>query len=78
MSVTEQFKDCVQADLIRALGSEELRGLVDGDSLPIPPPEAREWYFEGNDLAYWAYGLGDRLLLEQLGRQLDRPLGVQS
>jgi SAM-dependent methyltransferase len=77
-SVTEQFKQCVQADLIRALTSDELRGLVDGDVLPIPPPEAREWYFEDNDLAYWAYGLGDRLLLEQLGRELGRPLGLDS
>jgi SAM-dependent methyltransferase len=51
---------------------------VAADLLPVPPPEARERYFEGDDMSYWTSGLGDRLLLEELGLRLGRPLTAES
>ena len=74
----ERFSGCVQGPLLAAIDPEQLRALVAADLLPVPPPEAREWYFEGDDMSYWTSGLGDRLLLEDLGRQLGRPLTIDS
>jgi SAM-dependent methyltransferase len=74
----ERFKDCAQGPMLAALDPEQLRALVAADLLPIPPPEARESYFAGDDMSYWTSGLGDRLVLEDLGRRLDRPLTADS
>ena len=70
----DRFSHCAQGPLLAAIEPERLRALVAADPLPIPPAEAREGYFEGDDMSYWTSGLGDRLLLEDLGRQLGRPL----
>lgn len=74
----ERFRGCAQGPLLAAIDSEELRKLLAGDLLAVPPPEARERYFEGDDMSYWTSGLGDRLLLEDLGRRLGRPLTADS
>lgn len=74
----ERFKGCAQGPLLAALDPDELRALVAADRLPIPPPQARESYFAGDDMSYWTSGLGDRLLVEDLGRRLDRPLTADS
>lgn len=70
-----RFDGCAQGPLLAALDRDELDELLAADRLPVPPPEARERYFEGDDMAYWISGLGDRLLLEELGRLVERPLG---
>lgn len=74
----ERFKGCAQGPLLAAVDPDELRALLADDLLPIPPPAARERYFEGNDMSYWTSGLGDRLLLEDIGRSLGRPLTADS
>ncbi len=74
----ERFKRCAQGPLLAAIDPQELRALVAADLLPVPPPAVRERYFEGNDMSYWTSGLGDRLLLEDLGRRLGRPLTADS
>jgi SAM-dependent methyltransferase len=74
----ERFKECAQGPLLAAIDRHELRELVAADLLPVPPPEARERYFEGDDMSYWTSGLGDRLLLEELGLRLGRPLTAES
>jgi SAM-dependent methyltransferase len=74
----ERFKGCAQGPLLAALDPEQLRALVAADLMPIPPPEARESYFAGDDMSYWTSGLGDRLLLEDLGRRFGRPLTADS
>jgi ubiquinone/menaquinone biosynthesis C-methylase UbiE len=73
-----RFKGCAQGPLLEAIDRAELRAMVADDRLPIPPPAARERYFEGDDMSYWTSGLGDRLLLEELGRKLGRPLSQRS
>ena len=73
-----RFRDCAQGPLLEAIDRAELRAMVADDPLPIPPPAARERYFEGDDMSYWTSGLGDRLLLEDVGRKLGRPLTEQS
>ncbi len=73
-----RFTACAQGPLLEALGREELAALIASDRLPIPPPEARERYFEGDDVTYWISGLGDRLLLMDIGRRLGRPLTAES
>lgn len=74
----ERFRDCAQGPFLAALGPPELRALLAADAIPVPPPEARESYFAGDDMSYWTSGLGDRLLLEDLGRRLGRPLTANS
>ena len=74
----ERFRDCAQGPLLAALDPGELRALLAADAIPVPPPEARESYFAGDDMSYWTSGLGDRLLLEDLGRRLGRPLAADS
>jgi SAM-dependent methyltransferase len=73
-----RFAKCAQGPPLTAISPRELQALVAGDLLPVPPPAARERYFEGDDVSYWTSGLGDRLLLEDLGRQLERPLTAAS
>jgi len=73
-----RFTNCAQGPLLAAIDPPELQALVAGDLLPVPPPAARERYFEGDDVSYWTSGLGDRLLLEDLGRRLGRPLTASS
>ncbi len=72
------FERCAQGPLLAALEPRTLRELLAADLLPIPPPAAREMYFEGEDMSYWTSGLGDRLLLEDLGSKLGRPLSAAS
>jgi SAM-dependent methyltransferase len=73
------FRGCAQGPLFAAVDSQELRGLVEGDRLPLPPPEVSEGYIAaGEEISYWMLGLGDRLLLEDLGRRLNRPLAADS
>jgi SAM-dependent methyltransferase len=74
----KRFDECAQSPLLAAIAPQELRALVAADPLPVPPPEVREGYFEGDDMSYWTSGLGDRLLLEDLGRRFDRPLTAAS
>lgn len=69
-----RHRDNAQGPLLAALDPAVLRALIDADTLPLPPPAARERYFEGDDMSYWISGLGDRLLLEELGRRVGRPL----
>jgi SAM-dependent methyltransferase len=73
-----RFSRCAQGPLLTALGAERVRALIAQDPLPVPPPPARERYFEGDDMSYWISGLGDRLLLEDIARRLDRPLAKGS
>jgi SAM-dependent methyltransferase len=51
---------------------EELAG---ADTQPIPVDVDRVGYYAGDDLAYWLSGLDDYLRIEEIGRELDRPLG---
>jgi SAM-dependent methyltransferase len=71
-------RDSAHVPLLAALDPQEVRALAQADTLQVPPPHAREGYFPGEDMAYWISGLGDRLLLEDLGRRLGRPLSEGS
>lgn len=48
--------------------------LARADEQPIPAEVDRVGYYTGNDLGYWLFGLEDYLRLEEVGRELDRPL----
>jgi SAM-dependent methyltransferase len=74
----ERFAACAQGPLLAALGPHKVRELAAADRLPVPPPVVREGYFAGDDASYWTSGLGDRLLLEDVGRRLGRPLNEGS
>jgi SAM-dependent methyltransferase len=49
--------------------------LASADTQPIPVDTDRVGYYAGDDLAYWLSGLDDYLRIEEIGRELDRPLG---
>jgi SAM-dependent methyltransferase len=54
-----------QQQMLRSVGFDALREALARDELSIPPPAARERYFEADDLAYWLFGYGDLLLLRE-------------
>ena len=48
--------------------------LARADAQPIPVDADRVGYYAGDDLAYWLSGLEDQLRIEEIGRELGRPL----
>lgn len=70
----ERFSEHSPLREFDAANPGRIEEIARADSQPIPVEVDRVGYYAGDDLAYWLFGLEDYLRLEQIGRELDRPL----
>lgn len=70
----ERFTEDSPMWRFRAANPARIEELARADTQPIPAAADRVGYCPGDDLAYWLFGLEDYLRLEEVGRELDRPL----
>jgi SAM-dependent methyltransferase len=70
----ERFSENSPLQRFHAANPGRVEELARADSQPIPADVDRVGYYAGDDLAYWLSGLEDYLRLEEIGRELDRPL----
>lgn len=70
----ERFRADSPLQRFHAANPGRVEELARADAQPIPADADRVGYYAGDDLAYWLSGLDDYLRIEELGRELERPL----
>lgn len=70
----ERFGESSPLQRFHAANPARVEELARADAQPIPTDADRVGYYAGDDLAYWLSGLEDYLRIEEIGRELDRPL----